>query len=56
MYITNFKKKNSIIEQTLLEHLIGNLQDFGILNDNYEEFIKKRTSLIYHEIKSRIGN
>ena len=22
----------------------------------YEEFIKKRTSLIYHEIKSRIGN
>ena len=56
MYITNFKKKNSIIEQTLLEHLIGNLQDFGILNDNYEEFIKKRTSFIYHEIKSRIGN
>ena len=54
VYITNFKKKNTKIEQTLLEHLIGNLQDFGILNDNYEEFIKKRTSLIYQEIKSRI--
>jgi len=53
-YITNFKKKNSIIEQTLLGHLIGDLQDFGILTDNYDKFIKKRTNLIYREITSRI--
>ena len=53
-YITDFQKSNPELAETLTLHLIGDLQDFGILDDNYEKFIEERTNLIWKEIQSRI--
>ena len=54
-YIRECEQENPNIEQTLSKHLIGDLQDFGILDDNYEKFIEERTNFIWKEIQSRIA-
>jgi len=55
-YIKEFKKKNPEIEEALKSHLIDDINDFGIANDDYERFLEKRSERIAEEILKRIGN
>lgn len=53
-YMKTFSKKNQNIEETMKSHLIENLDTFGIWNDDYEAFIKKRAKAVSRELKKRI--
>ena len=35
-------------------HLIDDLDDFGIWNDNYEQFIQKRAKSVSYEISRKL--
>ena len=45
-YINDFKLNNQNIKRSLRSHLILNVEDFGILNDNYMLFIEKRSMIM----------
>jgi len=45
-YVEEFKGSNSKLSASLKSHLIGNSRDFGILDDNYEKFLAKRSAAI----------
>ncbi len=53
-YMKKFKKDNSKLEETMKTHLIGNLKEFGIWNDDYSTFMEKRAEIISEEMKKRI--
>lgn len=45
-YVTEFKNTNSKLSGSLRSHLIGSPKDFGILDDDYELFLEKRSEAI----------
>ncbi len=53
-YMNKFSKQNSEIEQTMKTHLIGNIEAFGIWEDDYDKFLKERSKALSREIKKRI--
>ena len=53
-YMQEFIEVNPDIEDTMKTHLIGDFDDFGILNDDYDAFFDNRAELICGEIESRI--
>lgn len=54
-YIRAFAKTNPRLESTLKSHLIGDLGEFGVLNDDYEKFLTKRSELISDALNARIN-
>lgn len=52
-YMKQFFKNEKLIE-TMKTHLIGDLSDFGVLENDYDSFFDKRLSLISKEIEKRI--
>jgi len=52
-YMKQFFKNEKLVD-TMKTHLIGDLRDFGVSDDDYESFFDKRLSLISKEIKKRI--
>lgn len=53
-YMTRFKKENPKLAETMRTHLIMDLDDFGIWENNYDKFFEKRAEVISDEIKKRI--
>lgn len=53
-YIPSLTDVNPNIGETLKYHLIDSIEDFGILNDNFDLFIKKRAQAFIKELKSRL--
>ena len=53
-YIDEFAQSNSDLAKTLRDHLIFDIGDYGIPNDGFETFIKKRASAFIEEIKTRL--
>ncbi len=53
-YIRGYQKNNSELEKTLATHLIGNPQEWGIFDDDYEVFFKKRLKRYREELKKRL--
>jgi hypothetical protein len=53
-YITTFARRNKHIETALDSHLIGDLEEFGIEDDNYERFIRARAKRIRTELIERL--
>ncbi len=53
-YIKDFTKENNKLAETLKSHLIDDINEFGISDDNYEQFITKRSLKIAEEIISKI--
>lgn len=45
-YVEQFKVSNSKLASSLKTHLIGGPKDFGIVEDDYERFIAKRSAAI----------
>jgi hypothetical protein len=54
VYMANFKKKNPKLEETMKTHLIMDMRDFGIWNDDYDTFLANRASIVRKELESRI--
>ena len=52
-YITEFMKNNPDMKDTLKTHFID-LNDFGVLENNYETFLNKRAARLADEIIARI--
>ncbi|MGL4767710.1 MAG: GmrSD restriction endonuclease domain-containing protein [Formosimonas sp.] len=48
-YVNDFKESNSKLSSSLRTHLID-VNDFGVLEDNYEKFIEERSKLISKEL------
>ena len=53
--LEEFAKLNSDIEETLKSHLIDDIKNFGITDDDYEIFLEKRSERVADEILKRIG-
>ena len=55
VYMKQFIKNNKDIEKTIKSHLIDNLDDFGVLDNDYETFKSKRSKKILKEINKRLN-
>ena len=53
-YISEFFNSNSSLSETLKCHLIFDIDEFGILSDDFDTFIRKRASAFIEEIKNRL--
>ena len=54
VYVEKFAEQNSQIDDTLKTHLIINKEDFGVMSDDYETFIKLRSIAIANELNAKI--
>ena len=45
-YVTEFTETNSKLSRSLRSHLIGSPKDFGILDDDFELFLERRSEAI----------
>jgi len=48
-----FQKKNPYHHNTMKTHLIDDIEDFGIWEDDYEKFFKNRLSCISRELSGK---
>jgi len=53
-YMREFAEQNGQINATMKTHLIDDLDEFGVWNDDYPSFIKKRAERILEELKIRL--
>ena len=53
-YIKTFQRTNDIFDDTMKSHLIK-VETYGVLEDNYKKFIKKRSHKIVHELNKRLN-
>jgi len=53
-YMKRFERTNPELEETMKTHLILDLDRFGVWDDDYDTFIKKRATAISKELKKRI--
>lgn len=53
-YMKEFNDANPNLDETMKSHLITDLKDFGVWDDDYERFIEKRTHAIFSELNKRL--
>lgn len=53
-YMAVFREQNDKLTETMKTHLIDDLQNFGIWQDDYDVFIKQRAERVSQEIKNRL--
>jgi hypothetical protein len=53
-YMKKFKKINNELESAMKSHLIGDLNEFGVWEDDYDIFFEERAKLVSKEIEKRI--
>ncbi|MHA1279896.1 MAG: hypothetical protein ACTSQ8_22065, partial [Candidatus Helarchaeota archaeon] len=53
-YISEFARTNPHIAETLKTHLIDDMEAFGILNDDFDQFLTRRAERVAQEILKRI--
>jgi len=54
-YMKQFSQSNKNIDDTMRTHLIGSLNLFGVWNDCYATFVKKRGRKVLREIEKRLN-
>lgn len=54
-YLDTFSKSNPDIEETMKTHLITNMRTYGIWDDDYEKFLKKRGQKVIQELNKRLN-
>ena len=54
-YMKEFAEVNCEIDGTMKTHLIDDLDAYGIWNDDYETFIKRRGERVLEELDERLG-
>jgi hypothetical protein len=55
VYMKQFIKDNKDIEKTMKSHLIDDLDGFGVLDNDYETFVSKRSKKILKEVNKRLN-
>jgi hypothetical protein len=53
-YMTKFKKTNPELQETMQTHLIGDLDEFGVWDNNYNKFFEERAKIVSKMLKKRI--
>lgn len=53
-YMKEFESQNPKLSDTMATHLIGDLSEFGIRDDDYEKFIEKRATWILDQLEKRL--
>jgi hypothetical protein len=53
-YMTEFRRVNPTLEETMKTHLINDLDDFGVWENDYNAFFEKRAVAISNELGKRI--
>lgn len=53
-YMAKFKKTNPNLNESMESHLIFDLDQFGIWNDDYDSFFKKRAEALSNELSKRM--
>jgi len=53
-YMKTFQKNNRKLTNTMKSHLIGDLEKFGILTNDYPKFLQERAKLVSKEIEKLI--
>jgi hypothetical protein len=53
-YMKKFARVNKEIKNTMSTHLISDLEDFGIWENDYKKFMTKRAELVSEELSKRI--
>lgn len=53
-YMSQFIKTNTQINETMKTHLIDDIDKYGILKDDYEEFLEKRGRRVIEEVNKRL--
>lgn len=53
-YISKFSKKNRKLKESLSSHLIGDIDEFGIPEDDYAIFLEKRSALIAEALNDKL--
>jgi hypothetical protein len=53
-YIKEFMKQNPELGEALKSHLIGDIEAFGIANDDYGTFFDMRIKWFCRELKKRL--
>jgi hypothetical protein len=54
IYMKEFKKINPELEDTMKSHLINDIKQFGIWDDNYDKLFNERAKLVSKELEKRI--
>ena len=54
IYMKRFKENNLSLAETMKTHLIQDIESFGIWNDDYDLFLKKRAEELNKEMEKRI--
>lgn len=54
VYMKTFKKSNANLPKTMRSHLIGDLEEFGIADNDFDAFLDARAAAISAELKKRI--
>lgn len=55
VYFSQFEKENTHLQEALSSHLIGDLNDFGIRNNDFPTFINKRAEAIANAINNFVN-
>lgn len=53
-YMKQYCQDNESIQETMNTHLIGDLKEYGIWDDNYSAFFEKRLKMIIIKLKQQI--
>lgn len=53
-YMSEFQQENPKLESTMKTHLIDDLGDFGIWDDDFDRFLKHRAEAVSREIERRM--
>ncbi len=53
-YMSQFQAENPNLDETMQSHLIPDLTSFGVWEDDYANFYRKRCAEIAHEIKAQL--
>jgi len=54
VYMKTFKKANSNLAKSMRSHLIGDLEEFGITDNDFDRFLTARAEAISAEFKKRL--
>lgn len=54
IYMKKFESENQVLQSTMKTHLISNIKEFGIWEDDYSIFFDKRLKEICNELKNKM--
>ncbi len=54
-YMRQFKKENKALAETMRSHLIDDMDEFGVWQNDYPTFIERRGQRVYEELQARLN-